>query len=449
MKPNITQKLSIKWRITLWYAALLALLCAMTVAILASSAERSAMAYYEETLRSASIILLDEMEVEHGLLEIDADIDEIPNVHTALFEENGNLIYGRKWVSAPFAENEIRIIQENGHNWYILDTHVSVPGYESIWLRAHMSSDAAYSVRSAVRHDGLFVLAALVILALIGGYFLTARAFAPVHKMSAVAQSIAGGEDLSARIPLEDSVQGDELQELGMTLNNMFNRLEQAFRREMQFTSDAAHELRTPLNRMITQAEFALSREDVQEKDDAIAAMLESANDMNALIAHLLLLSRMDSGQTPVDDECDIGQMAAQIAEDMFPLIEEKEMTLRLETVSCVLRANRSILSRMLINLMDNAIRYGKTGGEISVSMRKEPNRLFVTIRNEGEGITDSELEQVFTRFWRADNARSTPGTGIGLALVQSGAKLHGGSVSAQSEPGAYAAFTIELPIKK
>ena len=72
-----------------------------------------------------------------------------------------------------------------------------------------------------------------------------------------------------------------------------------------------------------------------------------------------------------------------------------------------------------------------------------------MTIRNEGEGITDSELEQVFTRFWRADNARSTPGTGIGLALVQSGAKLHGGSVSAQSEPGAYAAFTIELPIKK
>ncbi|MBR5226355.1 MAG: HAMP domain-containing protein [Clostridia bacterium] len=449
MKPNFIKKLSIKWRITLWYTMLLALLCAAAVAMLVTSAERAVMAYYEETLRSASVILLDEMEVEHGLIEIDADIDEVPNVHTALFEENGNLIYGRKWVSAPFAEDDIRIIQENGHNWYILDTYVSVPGYESIWLRAHMSSDAAYSVRSAVRHDGLFVLAALVVLALIGGYFLTARAFSPVHKMSAVAQSIAGGEDLSARIPLGDSAKGDELHELGMTLNDMLNRLDQSFRREMQFTSDAAHELRTPLNRMITQAEFALSREDMQEKDDAVSAMLESANDMNALIAHLLLLSRMDSGQTPIQDECDIGQIAAQIAEDMFPLIEEKEMTLRLETVSCVLRANRSILSRMLINLMDNAIRYGKTGGEIAVSMKKEQDRLFVTVQNEGDGMTESELEQAFTRFWRADSARTTPGTGIGLSLVQSGAKLHGGSVSAQSKQGEYAAFTIELPIKK
>jgi len=440
--------LSIKGRITLWYAALLALLCAALVAMLASSAERAAMAYYEETLKSAAFILLDEMEVEHGLLEIDADIDEIPNVHAALFEENGDLIYGRKWVSSSFAEGEIRVVHENGHSWYILDTHVSVPGYDSIWLRAHMSVDASDSVRASVRHDGFFVLAAFAALALLGGYFLTAHAFAPVHKMNAIAQSIAGGEDLSARLPLDGSRQGDELNQLGATINGMLARLEQSFQREMQFTSDAAHELRTPLNRMVTQGEFALSRENTQDKDDAIAAMLESANDMNALISHLLLLSRMDAGQTQICDECDIGQMAAQIAEDMFPLIEEKNMTLRLETVSCRLRANRSILSRMLINLMDNAIRYGRMGGEIAVTMRKEHDHLLITVRNEGEGLTSDELEQAFTRFWRADSARSTPGTGIGLALVLSGAKLHGGCVSAQSSPGEYAAFTISLPIK-
>ena len=441
-------KLSIKGRITLWYAALLALICAAVIFALAAASERAAMAYYTKTLESAAFILRDEMEVEHGLLEIDSDIDDVPNVYAALFNEAGDLIYGRAWVSLPFEEGNVRVAHEAGHSWYVYDTHVAVPGYDSVWLRMHMSSDVSDSVRASVMHEGFFVLAVLAILALLGGYILTRRAFAPVQRMNAVAESIARGEDLSARIPLEDAEQGDELHALGHTINAMLMRLEESFRREAQFTADAAHELRTPLNRIVTQGEYALSREAEEEKDEAIARVLETAQEMNALISQLLLLSRVDAGQTPMTDECGLGEMVTQIAEDMLPLMQERRMTLHVETAACVMTGNRALLSRMMINLLDNAIRYGREGGEIAISMRREAGQVNITVRNEGDGLEPQELERVFTRFWRADSARATSGTGIGLSLVMSAAKAHGGSVRAESEPGVWAAFTVTLPCR-
>jgi len=446
MKKRRRGKLSIKMRITLWYAALLMLICAAIIWALAAASQRAALAYYEETLTSASLILLDEMEVEHGLLEIDDDIDDVPNVYASLFDEAGNLIYGRKWVTLPFEESSVRIVHEKGHSWYVYDTHVAVPGYDSMWLRMHMSSDVSDSVRASVVHEGFLVLAALAALALMGGYLITARAFAPVQQMNAVARTIARGEDLSARIPLGESGKGDELYALGRTINDMFARLERAFRREMQFTADAAHELRTPLNRIVTQGEYALSRETGEEKDEAVARMIDTAHGMSALVSQLLLLARMDAGQMQREDVCDLKQMADEIAQDMLPLMEERGMSLRLEPAPCTLRVNRMILSRMMINLLDNAVRYGKEGGEIGVFLQAKGEQIEFTVKNEGDGLTREEAERVFERFWRCDSARTTQGTGIGLSLVRSGAKAHGGSVQVSSVQGAWTSFTVTLP---
>ena len=121
-------------------------------------------------------------------------------------------------------------------------------------------------------------------------------------------------------------------------------------------------------------------------------------------------------------------------------------MTLRLQTLSCTLRTNRSILSRMLVNLLDNAVRYGKEGGEIAVLMRREGGNILLTVENEGVGLSEQDAEKVFTRFWRSDRSRSTPGTGVGLSLVMSAAKAHGGSAKAFGIPGERAVFTITLP---
>ena len=442
------KKLSIKGRITLWYAALLAVICAAVIWTLAMASDRAAMAYYRKTLESAAVILQDEMEVEHGRLEIDDDIDDVPNVYAALYDEAGALVYGRSWVSLPFEQGQVRLAHEGGHSWYVYDTLVSVPGHDSVWLRMHMSSDVSDSVRASVLHDGLWLLPLLAILALLGGYLITMRAFLPVHRMNSVADSIAHGEDLSARVLIEGRTNNDELGALGMTINGMLERLEQAFQREQQFTGDAAHELRTPLNRIITQSEYALSREDEAQKDEAIAHVLETAQDMNNLISDLLMLTRMDAGHMPREDDVELSHLVSEIAEDMTPLAEERHMTLRIQTVPCALRANRAMLARALINLIDNAVRYGHEGGEIVVSVSKNNHAAMLTVSDDGPGMSETDTQKAFTRFWRADKSRATPGTGIGLAIVSSCAKAHGGSAEVHSTPGNGASFTLTLPIK-
>jgi len=121
-------------------------------------------------------------------------------------------------------------------------------------------------------------------------------------------------------------------------------------------------------------------------------------------------------------------------------------MSLRLEPAPCTLRVNRMILSRMMINLLDNAVRYGKEGGEIGVFLQAKGEQIEFTVKNEGDGLTREEAERVFERFWRCDSARTTQGTGIGLSLVRSGAKAHGGSVQVSSVQGAWTSFTVTLP---
>ena len=398
-----------------------------------------------ETLASATVVLLDEMEVEHGYLEIDKDLDEVPNIYATLYEGDGTLIYGRIWVEAPFEEGTVRSVAKGSNSWYICDTHISVPTHEDVWLRVHMSANELSGLREDVTRSTLLLIPLLAIVALWGGYFITSRAFKPVKQMNDVASAIAGGSDLSARIPLTGD-RRDELHRLGETINAMFKRLERSFQREQQFTSDAAHELRTPLNAIMTQGEYALSREGTDEKDEAVAQMLETASDMNGLVNQLLMLSRLEAGQLEKKDEVALGELLSQIAEDMQPLAEERGITLHTNLVPCTLTVNRAMINRAVINLVDNAIRYGKENGRIDLLLEAAGKGALITVRDDGPGLTPEEQQRVFTRFWRADKSRSTPGSGIGLALVSSIAHAHGGSVQVESASGEGCAFRIRLP---
>ena len=441
----MNKRLSIKGRITLWYALLLIVICLCSLWILTASSQRTLLNHCSETLNSATVVLLDEMEVEHGYLEIDKDIDEVPNIYATLYEGDGTLLYGRMWVEAPFAEGEMRSVTSGSNSWYIRDTHISVPTHEDVWLRVHMSANELTGIREGITRSTLLFIPLLALVALAGGYFITSHAFKPVQHMNDVASAIAGGNDLSARIPLAGDSR-DELHRLGETINAMLKRLERAFQREQQFTSDAAHELRTPLNAIITQGEYALSREETDEKDEAVAQMLATASDMNGLVNHLLMLSRLEAGQLERKDEVQLDKLLAQIAEDMQPLAEERGIALRTSLVSCTLTLNRAMITRAVINLVDNAIRYGKENGQIDIALESAGKGALITVRDDGPGLTPEEQQRVFTRFWRADGSRSTPGSGIGLALVSSIAHAHGGSVQVDSAPGEGCAFRIRLP---
>lgn len=438
-------RLTIKMRVTLWYACLLLLICLLLFTVMNLAANGAAREYCRQTLQNALTMVKDELEYEDGRLEIQSGIDEIPNVYATLFRADGSVLYGRQRVPDAFEEGVMRRTTYGGHSWYILDERLEYREGEEIWLRVYTSTDVSWDAQLSMLRYGFWFFPLLAAFALAGGHALTARAFRPVKEMTALAGSIAGGEDLSRRIGLGGGK--DELHALSDTFDAMLERLERSFHRERRFTSDVAHELRTPMNAIRTQCEYGLSREQASQKDEAFKRILERNEEMDALVRQLLLIARTESGQMPRDDHFRLDEMLEQVAEDFVPVAAERRMRIQTQLTPCPAVGNRALLARAFINLLDNAIRYGREGGEISVKMALAPQEVSVTVENEGDDISPEDLPKLFDRFWRADASRTTPGTGIGLSLVKSAVEAHGGSVTAQSGEG-MTRFCVRLPLE-
>lgn len=437
------KRLPIKVRVTLWYAALLVAICLLLFILLMSAADYTARAYHREKLEDAAERILEELDPEDGKLELD-DLDDMPNVYAALFEEDGQLIYGYSRVEIPFEDGGMRNVKTATHNWYVLDTRVALQGHADVWLRLYTSADASFSAMRTVFRSMFLLFPALAAVALLGGYALTARAFLPVKRMTELAGSIAGGEDLSRRIGMTGS--RDELQALSGVLDAMLERLERSFNRERQFTSDVAHDLRTPLTAVATQCEYALCQDSPEEKDEALNRILEKNGEMNALVGQLLTLARVESGQMARGDVCRVDEMIAKIALDMEPLAAERQMRLETSLYPCRVMGNQALLARAFINLIDNAIRYGREGGCVRITMSQEDGGLKLCFEDDGCGIAPEDLPKVFERFWRGDRSRTSAGTGIGLSIVRSVVQAHGGSIEAESEPGQGTRMVVRLP---
>lgn len=441
---------SIKVRITVWYAALIVFICAAALFSLFAISHYAQDEHCRETLESATVIIMDEMEIEHGVMEIDADIDDVPGVYAALFDLQGELIYGRKWVELPFEEGRIRRAEENGYSYLVRDTMLSVPNVEPVWLRLYMAADLPMNIWQAVVLYGLWLMPLLAAVALLGGYLITARAFRPVAEMSRMASSIVGGGDLSGRVQASDVPDSrDELQALAGTLNGMLERLQNAFERERQFTSDVAHELRTPLNAMQAQGEYALGCADEEEKDEAISHMLQKNEEMRQLVNQLLMIARLDAGQMEMESGVALAPLIAGVAEDLEIVAQEKGIDIETSLEDISVCGNRSMLARVIINLVDNAIRYGREGGFVRISLLLEDEEAVIRVQDDGCGMDEAALEHVFERFWRADSARATAGTGIGLSIVQAVVKAHGGRIGVTSTPDEGSCFTVGIPLKK
>lgn len=444
------KRLSIKARITLWYAALIVFICGAALFSLMAIAGHAQDSRCKETLENATVIIMDEMEIEHGVMEIDSDIDDVPGVYAALFDMQGELIYGRSRAELPFEEGVIRRAQEGDHSYMVRDTLLSVPGTEPVWLRVYMTADLPIHMAWSVVRNGFWLLPLLAAVALWGGYQITAQAFKPVGAMSKLAASIADGGDLSVRVgSVDDKKNRDELHALSQTFDKMLERLQGAFERERQFTSDVAHELRTPLNSMQMQGEYALSCGDIEEKDEAVARILEKNEEMRTLVAQLLMIARLDAGQIALDEQVALAPVIMEIAEDLSPVAQEKDIQIETSLAEVMIGGNRAMLTRAVINLVDNAIRYGREGGKVWITLGQEQDAAVITVEDNGCGMDETALEHVFDRFWRADSARSTAGTGIGLAIAKAAVKAHGGEISVVSTLGEGSCFTIRLPIKK
>lgn len=444
------KRLSIKARVTIWYTLLVALIALLAAGVLFLSARRMMHNYYYETLTGTAQLALDDIRMEDGELDIDRDLDELPSVRVALFTTDGELIYGRVRFDLPFAEGEMRSATErSGEEWYVLDTRMEFDGAESIWLRCYISADAAANLSAIGMELAALILPALVILAGVGGYFIARRAFRPVTRIARTAESIIDGADLKKRIALEGA--RDELYRLAKVFDDMLDRLERSFERERRFTSDASHELRTPVAAILAQADFALS--DLATPEDRMEALRDirlRAGQMSTLIGRLLALTRMDAGQMRVEletiDLCDLAEVVAAQIEDGAA---ERNMTvLRALDGPVWAKCDQTMLTQALLNLAENAVKYGREGGYVRVGVHAQGGEARLVVEDDGPGIAPEAMPHIFERFYQGDSSRQAGGAGLGLSLVRLIARLHGGRVEAESAPGKGSRFVIVLPLE-
>ena len=309
----------------------------------------------------------------------------------------------------------------------------------------------------------LLAVPATLLMALIGGYWLASRAMRPVQRITRTAQTISE-TDLSRRLNLNAH---DEIGELAHTFDQMLDRLQAAFDRQRQFTADASHELRTPLTIVNLEVNHALAHPHTPREYERALSIIGAENDyMGRLVNDLLILARADAGQLALKrDELDLGELTLDVVERLGPLARRNHLELITDDLPELrICGDRTYLTQMLTNLLENAIKYtGGVGrhvwieGECQRVAHKEWG--CIRIKDDGPGIAAEHLPHLFERFYRVDKVRShnqpeaelnnaaSDGSGLGLAIVQGVARSHGGTVDVHSEPGRGAIFQVRLPL--
>lgn len=288
---------------------------------------------------------------------------------------------------------------------------------------------------------------ALVIAAL-GGYWLSRRALSPVDRIIDEARAISP-TNLAARLSVPAS--GDELQRLSETLNQMLARVEKSLLQMRQFTADASHELRAPMTLIYTAAQFALRRErSPAELKESLEKILREARRCTEMINQLLSLARADARTSPVElVSTDLTTLVEDVVTEIRMLASSKELTVFTGLPEFPIRAevDEASFRRMLLILLDNAIKYTEPGGRVTIRVTEDAGRAVITVADTGAGIPADQLPFVFDRFWRADKVRSRDagGTGLGLAIAREIAESHNAELKVESSIGQGSTFTVRL----
>jgi len=301
---------------------------------------------------------------------------------------------------------------------------------------------------------GLAVIFAVILpialaLAIGGGYALMRRALQPVDEITRTAESITS-RNLSERLPTPHT--GDEIERLSATLNRMIERLEHSFHQITQFTTDASHELRTPLTILRGELEVALRGNELSPAArEIIESVLEETERLSKTVESLMTLSRLDSGELKLERSWfDLAGLCQETVEQMRLLAEDKAIQLECSVPEKVaVNADPLRLRQILINLIDNAIKYTPFGGRVSITMACSTNWAIIEVADTGLGIPAEALPYIFDRFYRVDKSRSRAlgGSGLGLAIAKSICELHGGRINVESRVDQGTRFCVEIPI--
>jgi heavy metal sensor kinase len=295
----------------------------------------------------------------------------------------------------------------------------------------------------------LVSLPAALAVALGGGWLLAGHALRPVDAITLAAQRIAAG-DLTQRLTVSPSP--DEIGRLASTFNDMIARLEASFRQVRQFSADASHELRTPLTVMKGETELALRHSRPSEDYKLVLeSNLEEIDQMARIVDELLFLSRTDLGEVAIESlPVRLDTLVEDVQRQAVVLGQERDVPVTVGTVApAVVRGDELRLRELLLNLVDNAVKYSHPGGKVELSLVRDGAAVRLTVADQGIGIPPEAHARIFDRFYRTDAARAhdPKGTGLGLSICKWIVEAHHGRIEVQSKPGEGSRFTVVLPL--
>ena len=442
--------MSAKLRLTAWFTLMVLILAVMVLVFVLVINSYSITDDPAGRLVRMVMHNADEVEFDKGRFEWD-DLDACRRgVYCSFYDDGGQFLMGAapEGVSPElgFEPGVLRSFTSGEQEYYLYDFYVDMD-VAGIWIRGLVSA----ADRSGLMHTILVLtctlLPALLLLTVGGGWLIARGAFKPMEDILTAADSISDGDDLTARLNLRRGP--SEMKRLSRAFDRMFSRLEHSFNTERQFASDASHELRTPITVILAECDRAKRKDETREDFlESIEVIEEQGKHMSQLVQQLLSLTRMQHGTDKYPmRRTDLSLFVESCCSEIVPA-DRRGISLETDIEEKVEAAyNPALMSRVVQNLLQNAYKYGREGGHIWLSLRRDGRGAVLTVRDDGIGISKADQAYIWQRFWQADAARGDEsGTGLGLSMVKEIAEFHGGSVSVESELGKGSTFSVNIP---
>ena len=450
-------------RLTLWYAGIFALFACVAFLLFYSFITSVLQERIDQELRGqarrfSTLLATEGVEAVNNSAVIDAQAAGVKKVFFRFLNLNGtafsssNMSY---WTDIPV--NGAALEQLGRGESTVFET-ITIPN-RSDQVRiiyALLSPLIIAQVGQAMESQSRFVeafkrifiitMTLLIVIAAGVGWFMARQAVSGVEAVTRTAQKISGGS-LEERVPVKP--RGDEIDQLATTFNQMLDRIQTLLTEIKEMSDNIAHDLRSPIARMRGLAEVTLTTsKSLSEYESMAASTVEECDRLLDMINTMLFISKTEAGlERPSRADVDIGALIRSACELFEPTAEDKHITLNCQAPEkTFLLGDSRMLQRMLSNILDNAVKYTPPGGEVKVSVSEASQDIIITIHDTGIGISGADLTRIFERFYRSDQSRSEPGTGLGLSLARAIARAHGGDITVASELNRGSTFTIILP---